>query len=107
MAASEAVASGTCGGFTLPVGEATHDDMDASVVGTPRDFLGVSSAIGDLNNDGYADLAVGSPQSDLGATNGGAVFVFFGPLGAGSLDPANADATLRRHDTVCSFYIDV
>ena len=28
-------------------------------------------ALGDLNGDGYADLIVGAPQSDVGGTNGG------------------------------------
>lgn len=33
---------------------------------------------GDFNGDGFADVAIGWPESDLGAFNGGAVFVFTG-----------------------------
>lgn len=40
--------------------------------------FGASVAVGDLNGDGVADLAVGAPLSDLGVKNGGAVFVYGG-----------------------------
>ena len=36
------------------------------------------AAIGDVNGDGYGDLAVGAPRHDVGTYRGGAVFVFHG-----------------------------
>jgi hypothetical protein len=61
-------------------------EPDLLLVGRTRDeSLGSAIAAGDFNRDGYADLAVGAPGSNLGATNGGAVFVFYGdPRGLGS-----------------------
>ncbi len=44
-----------------------------------EDYFGTSvSGAGDMNGDGYADLIVGSPADDIGLTNSGAAFVFFG-----------------------------
>lgn len=37
-----------------------------------------TSLIGDINGDGYADVAVGVPYYDNGNTDEGAVFVFYG-----------------------------
>ncbi len=43
------------------------------------DLTGKSVAgIGDVNHDGYDDVIVGAPGSDLSATNGGAAYVLFG-----------------------------
>jgi hypothetical protein len=48
---------------------------------TPHDGWNISAALGDLNGDGYADLAVGLPaQSDLYG-DGGAVLLLFGSAG--------------------------
>ena len=56
-------------------------DATAIVVGVSAwgDF-GWSTAGGDVNDDGYADLVVGAPRNDGWARNEGAVFVFHGPL---------------------------
>ncbi len=40
--------------------------------------FGATLAQGDWNGDGYTDLAVGSPDYDAGATNTGAVSVYYG-----------------------------
>lgn len=53
---------------------------------------GVSLAFaGDLNGDGFGDVAVGASGFDLSGTNAGAVFVYFGAAGAFN---TTADGTL-------------
>ena len=46
--------------------------------GTTNDLYGTALAVGDLNGDGHADLAVGSPQHNIGQDLPGSVFIFFG-----------------------------
>ncbi|MFH8934551.1 FG-GAP-like repeat-containing protein [Streptomyces griseosporeus] len=44
------------------------------------DYFGASTAWGDVNGDGYADLAIGAPGEDsTGVTDRGAVTVLYGP----------------------------
>jgi hypothetical protein len=46
------------------------------------DWLGTSvSGAGDANNDGYADLIVGAPGNDGGASNAGRAYVYSGQTG--------------------------
>jgi VCBS repeat-containing protein len=48
-------------------------------VGAAGDKLSTSmSAVGDINGDGYDDFLIGSPYSDGGGSNAGAVYVVFG-----------------------------
>ncbi len=55
--------------------------------------FGVSVAsLGDLDNDGVVDIAVGAHQADDGGTNRGAVWVLF----------LNADGTVRDHQKISS-----
>ena len=43
--------------------------------------FGIDQAgVGDLNGDGYGDLALGNPYDDTSGTDAGAVFVVYGPL---------------------------
>ena len=60
-------------------------------------LLGVSVAgIGDVNGDGYADVAVGADSYDNGQSDEGAVFVFLGSAsGIGNRTPATAAAQLE------------
>ena len=46
------------------------------------DQFGKAIAVGDLDGDGFADLAIGSPGEDLpGPLNAGAVVVLYGSSG--------------------------
>jgi hypothetical protein len=49
----------------------------------------------DLNGDGKGDLLLGNIGDDGAATDAGALYVFYGPVAAGSVDPAAADAIIR------------
>ncbi len=64
--------------------------INSSIQGTvePFDLFGWAVSTGDYNGDGYADLAVGSPQDDDGAlpSNAGSVTVFYGVEGGVSLE---------------------
>ncbi len=43
------------------------------------DLAGMSvTGIGDVNHDGYEDVLVGAPGSDIAGTNGGAAYILFG-----------------------------
>ncbi|MFE2513204.1 FG-GAP repeat protein [Streptomyces naganishii] len=46
----------------------------------PGNHFGAATAWGDVNGDGYADLAIGAPgQDDAGRTDRGSVTVLYGP----------------------------
>ncbi|MBK7761478.1 MAG: FG-GAP repeat protein [Deltaproteobacteria bacterium] len=67
---------------------------------------GLGSALacpGDVNGDGHAEVALGSPGHDMRSSSPtydyGAVFVWFGPTPSGSLAPEDADSSLSTIDT--------
>ncbi|WP_244176803.1 FG-GAP-like repeat-containing protein [Streptomyces albus] len=78
------------GGTDGPVGEAKRT-LTQNSPGVPGgsesgDAFGAVTAWGDVNGDGHADLAVGSPGENLDATDQGAVTVLYGPgLDSGSM----------------------
>ncbi len=72
-------------------------DADVLVTGGQANgALGVAVAVGDLNSDGDQDLVVSAPKADgpSSRTDSGAVYVFYGPLSAGTLDISLGDADL-------------
>ena len=76
-----------------PSGTAANADWSA-VGGQALAYLGWGGdGVGDLNGDGYDDLAVGAYGYDSGETNEGAVFVWYGSAsGLGPTgSPGNAD----------------
>ena len=48
----------------------------------------------DADGDGNLDIAVSAPNDDDGASNAGAVYLFYGPLSSGSISVDSADATI-------------
>lgn len=80
------------GGNTGTFNLATLDDVIVNASGSlgfkltgaaEQDFTGISvSAIGDMNGDGFADLAVGADQSAFAAGGPGVAYVVFGQRAA-------------------------
>jgi hypothetical protein len=62
------------------------------VLGNFVDFGRSVAPVGDLDNDGVADLAVGSDADDDGGENRGAVWILF----------LNADGTVKTHQKISS-----
>jgi hypothetical protein len=67
--------------------EAAGDEAGSAVAG-----------LGDVNGDGYADLAVGAPENDNGGAGAGSAYVIFGQAAPASLGLGSADAALRGAD---------
>ena len=66
------VYSGATGGLLITIDGLNAGDLFGQAV----------CGIGDRNNDGFADFAVGAPLSDVMGTDSGSVRVFDGPAGA-------------------------
>ncbi|MFF2325645.1 MULTISPECIES: VCBS repeat-containing protein [unclassified Streptomyces] len=67
-----------------------QDSAGVPGVAEASDWFGASVSIGDMNGDGYGDVAVGVPHEDLGTTkNAGSVLVLpgtaSGPTGTGTV----------------------
>ena len=76
-------------------GTSRVDGADVSMIGeTAADAAGSAvAAAGDTDGDGYADLLVGAPTSDMSAPDGGAAYLVLGPVTAGAMELVDADAT--------------
>ncbi|RME28894.1 MAG: VCBS repeat-containing protein, partial [Deltaproteobacteria bacterium] len=85
------LAGGTIGGTRLV------DDGDRTLLGdeSMRGGAGAALAAGDIDGDGYLDLAIGAPTDDSATTDAGAVYLWTG--GSGALTGATVDlATVPR-----------
>ncbi len=81
------VIRGTGFGLFGTLSTLTQNSLFGSTNSESGDNFGISLAVGDYNNDGFADLAVGVPFEDLGtATDAGEVNVVYG--NAAGLGPA-------------------
>lgn len=86
-AGAVAIVYGSANGFNLSGSQLiTQGDIAANPSGPENgDFMASSLASGDLNGDGYSDLAIGVPGENLGPNNGvaqaGAVDVVYGSAG--------------------------
>jgi hypothetical protein len=70
-------------------------DADLTIIGAISfEDLGTALAIGDFNDDGIDDLAVGGPHTSIGTVVPGRVYIFFGPV-AGTFSAAAAPVVLE------------
>lgn len=76
-------------------GEMELDGSDAILEtdATTCELAGHGVALGDQDGDGFEDLALGVYRDDMGATDGGAVYIWNGPVSGEHLVP-DADASL-------------
>ncbi|PSP54526.1 hypothetical protein BRC82_10115 [Halobacteriales archaeon QS_1_67_19] len=80
-------------GSRVSSGTANLTEADTKISGdtaTERAGWEITNA-GDVNGDGVSDVVIGAPGSDDGATNAGAVYVFYGPIEE-DISLAQADA---------------
>jgi hypothetical protein len=62
--------------------------VDGAVMGTTEDFLGISVAgVGDVNGNGYDEVAVGANGNDSVGIDAGRVYAYFGGPGAFDATP--------------------
>ncbi|MEH6348247.1 MAG: phosphatidylinositol-specific phospholipase C domain-containing protein [Bermanella sp.] len=73
---------GTSNGIDDADDQSFHQDTDGIESSTESDdHFGFALAVGDFDNDGYADLAIGSPKEDIEAgdnNNDGAIHILYG-----------------------------
>ena len=81
----------SCDAFGLLEGSAGMEGGDRYLYGTARlDYFGQSTATGDFDGDGNTDLLVGAPGADFAGSLSGAVYLFYGPISAGTKLNANS-----------------
>ena len=92
------------GGAWVFYGSATGTETTGTLIepsdATYRDFLGSEvSGVGDIDGDGYADIAITSYLDDAGATNAGSVYVY---LGSSSGVDASTEQELSASDATAA-----
>ncbi|MCB9763074.1 MAG: FG-GAP repeat protein [Alphaproteobacteria bacterium] len=83
----------SAGGVRL-TGEANGDSAGWAVAGA-----------GDLNGDGYADVAVGAPSESGTQRTAGSVYVVYGPVSAGSLAAADLQLVGEAQDDYAGYAV--
>jgi hypothetical protein len=79
----------------VTVAEPVVSDGFATLTGRAGDYFGDRVLVGDYDGDGTLDVATGARYHDGGATNGGAVFGFLGPL-SGETSWTDAEFAVRE-----------
>ncbi len=81
---------------TYATGTVDASSADTILLGeAATDAAGRGVAIcGDVDDDGYDDVLVGAPGNDTDFTNGGAVYLFLGPVASGTISAGTADAII-------------
>lgn len=70
-------------------------DADVTIVGfSTQGRFGTSVLTGDLNGDGFDDIAVGAPMDDANGDDNGAVYIFDGPLESNLINATDANHIL-------------
>jgi hypothetical protein len=75
-------------------GSATTSDADAVYTSSVRAFGSLVTSLGDVNDDGYADLGSAAKYDDLGGGNSGSVSVIAGEAAPTGFDMVDATATI-------------
>jgi tetratricopeptide (TPR) repeat protein len=65
----------------------TYTLENDGTLGQASERFGYSVAVGDFDNDGYADVLVGAPYSDANTSDSGAAYIYFGPFSASDTTP--------------------
>ena len=76
-----------------------HTSLDAWYDGAAeRDEAGTAiTGLGDVDDDGYTEFAIGAPNNDTGASNGGAVYVMLDPPVSGGAYDLTSTADVRYY----------
>ncbi|RLF71068.1 MAG: hypothetical protein DRN35_03115, partial [Thermoplasmata archaeon] len=71
-----------------PLGIKVVDDATNLIIkgSLPQSNMGYRMAVGDFNGDGDEDLAISAPSDSTLTQQGGAVYLFLGPLPPGGFD---------------------
>jgi hypothetical protein len=85
---------GTAFLFTSLPGSSGADAADIIITGDTSRSSAVATWAGDLNQDGNADLAMADSVYDGRDVDGGAIYVFYGPIAPGVTTTGSADAIL-------------